>query len=85
MTPPVLVLLGRRGCHLCEAMRTALDARLAGCGVQVREVDITADPELESRYGWDIPVLLHGEREICRHALDPAALAAWLSAQGIFL
>lgn len=81
----VLTLLGREGCHLCEEMRAALYDRAARFPFKVREIDITGNTELESRYGWDIPVLLAGDSEICRHFLDEAALKCWLSEQGIFL
>lgn len=81
---PVLTLLGRNGCHLCEDMRAALNSWVARFAFTVHEIDITGNPELETRYGWDIPVLLAGDREICRHYLDDSALQAWLSETGIF-
>jgi hypothetical protein len=76
---PVLVLLGRAGCHLCEDMRAALMPWAARFRFNVEEVDITGKTELEARYGWDIPVLLAGEAEICRHFLDEKALRSWLA------
>lgn len=82
---PVLTLLGRNGCHLCEDMRAALNHWAARIHFAVREIDITGIPELEARYGWDIPVLLADGREICRHYLDEAALKSWLSETGLFL
>jgi thioredoxin reductase (NADPH) len=79
-----LSLLVRRYCHLCDEMAAALEAALAArqaVAVVVEEIDVDADPALEARFGWDVPVLLAGEQVICRHRLDPAALAAWLSGQ----
>lgn len=76
---PVLTLLGRAGCHLCEDMRAALSNQTARLGLTIEEVDISGNAELEARYGWEIPVLLAGEYEICRHYLDEAELARWLS------
>lgn len=73
-------LLVRDGCHLCVAMRAALDPLAAAAGFDIDEVDIDADPALEARWGEDVPVLLAGERELCRHRLDRAALAAFLAA-----
>lgn len=73
-----LTLLGRDGCHLCEDMKAALKPWAARFQFAVEEVDITGKPELEARYGWDIPVLRAGEAEICRHFLDGRALRAWL-------
>lgn len=77
--PAVLTLLGRDGCHLCEDMRVALKPWAARFQFEVEEIDITGKAELEARYGWDIPVLLAAEAEICRHFLDERALQTWLS------
>lgn len=83
---PVLTLLGRSGCHLCEDMRAALNQWAARFAFTIRELDITGNPALEARYGWEIPVLLTEDgREICRHDLDDAALRAWLSETNNFL
>jgi len=45
------------GCHLCrEAME---EIEKAGCGhlYTFEEIDILSDPELQRRYGFDIPVV----------------------------
>lgn len=76
---PALTLLGRDGCHLCEDMRAALKPWGARFRFAVEEIDITGQAELEARYGWDIPVLLAGEAEICRHFLDAEALRDWIN------
>jgi len=76
-----LTLLGRDGCHLCEDMRAALQPWSARFRFAVEEIDITGKPELEARYGSDIPVLLAGETEICRHFLDSQALQSWITGQ----
>lgn len=80
-----LTLLGRYGCHLCEEMRTALDVWAERFSFAVREVDITGNKELESRYGQEIPVLLSGNQVICSHFLDEQALQVWLSESKYFL
>ena len=76
---PALTLLGRNGCHLCEDMRAALKPWTARFDFSVEEIDIGGKSELEARYGWDIPVLMAGETEICRHCLDEGALQSWLA------
>lgn len=81
----VLTLLGRGGCHLCDDMRVALKPWVARYGFAVEEIDITGNNELETRYGWEIPVLLAGKTEICRHFLNLKALQTWLSEQAGFL
>jgi len=50
-----LVVYTRRDCHLCELAVTMLEQ----AGVDWRLVDIDTDPELASRYGNHVPVLLH--------------------------
>lgn len=79
---PLLTLLARAGCHLCEDMRLALKPWSERFGFAVEEIDIRDSPELTARYGWDIPVLFAGRTELCRHFLDEKALRDWLSGQG---
>ena len=57
MTPVEIELFTRPGCHLCEEMKAALAEAARGLEIQLREIDISEDPELEARYGNDIPVL----------------------------
>ncbi len=53
----------RRDCHLCEPAREELAALGGELGFEVREVDITGVPELESAYREWIPVIeVDGER-----------------------
>lgn len=75
-----LSLYHRRGCHLCDEMLEELERRVAGLNVVVEMVDIDQDPSLTARFGHDIPVLMAGSDEICRHRLDPGQLNGWLSA-----
>jgi glutaredoxin len=62
-----LELLSRPGCHLCDDMKAALVEAARGIEVRLREVDISASPELESRYGNDIPVLFVNGRKAFKH------------------
>ncbi|WP_374326468.1 glutaredoxin family protein [Azonexus sp.] len=74
-----LTLLSRSYCHLCHDMEEALAPLLAEFGVSVRVVDVDADPDLEARYDELVPVLLHGESELCHHFLDAAKTREYLS------
>jgi hypothetical protein len=76
--PRRLTLLVRAYCHLCDDMRDAL-APLAGMfGWVVEEIDIDADAVLEKRWNDSVPVLLAGDRELCRHRIDTATVTAFL-------
>ncbi len=74
----VLTLYTRTGCPLCEEMAQAAGALLAGTGHHLQPRDVDADPVLKARFGWDVPLLFDGEREICRHELNLAAAREWL-------
>jgi glutaredoxin len=50
-------------------------AALRSLGVQFEEVDVDSDPRLEELYGQNVPVLLKGQVELCRHRLSPEAIA----------
>jgi glutaredoxin len=70
----VLVLYGKPGCHLCEDARRALETLRAERPFELREVDVSLDPELHRRYGERIPVVeLEGE-ELFEFHVDPVAL-----------
>lgn len=55
---PLVELLTRSGCHLCEDARTVVAGVAGGLGLAWHEVDIEADAGLTARYGEEIPVVL---------------------------
>lgn len=76
-----LILYYRERCHLCDAMRKALQAfsRRHPSMQQWREVDIDRDIDLIRRYDARVPVLCLGETEICHYFFDESALIAALA------
>ncbi|MDD2885329.1 MAG: glutaredoxin family protein [Dechloromonas sp.] len=73
-----LTLLSRDYCHLCHDMADALAPLAAEFGVTVHVVDVDADPLLEAKYDELVPVLLHGETELCHYFLDEAKTREYL-------
>jgi thioredoxin reductase (NADPH) len=72
---PRLTIVHRHDCELCDRMA----AELAALGrrealPEVAVVDVDADPELQRRYGLQVPVLLLDGTVVCRQQLDPAEL-----------
>jgi len=59
-------------------MATEVGALIAGTGHSLSPVDVDADPLLKARYGWDVPLLFGGDREICRHQLNLPVFREWL-------
>lgn len=74
-----LTLLSRDYCHLCHDMEAALKPIAAEFAASLRVVDVDADAALESRYGELVPVLLHGEVELCHYFLDVPKVREYLA------
>ena len=74
-----LTMISRSYCHLCHDMEVALVPLAAEFGAMVTVVDVDADPALEARYDELVPVLLHGETELCHYFLDEAKTREYLA------
>lgn len=75
-----LILYYRERCHLCDAMRKALVAFSQDRqSLDWKEIDIDRDTALVRRYDARVPVLCHGETEICHFFFDESALRATLA------
>ena len=74
-----LTLLSRSYCHLCHDMEVALAPLAAEFGAAVNVLDVDADPLLEAKYDELVPVLLHGETELCHYFLDAPKVREYLA------
>lgn len=74
-----LTLMSRGYCHLCHDMEVALAPLAAEFGAAVVVVDVDADPDLEAKYDELVPVLLHGDTELCHYFLDEAKTREYLA------
>ena len=72
-----LTLMFREYCSLCHHMQAALQPYQAQYGFTLDVVDVDADAVLEAKYNELVPVLLHGEHELCHYHLDEAAVRAY--------
>ena len=75
LTPDSLTLYSRVGCHLCEDAERLLD----GLQLPYTRVEVDGRPELERRYGWDVPVLARGGEVLLRGVFTRARLRAKLA------
>ncbi len=73
-------VLSRDYCHLCHEMVDALRPLAEQYGWTVEVVDVDAHPALVERWDELVPVLLHGDTELCHYHLDAAAVRAYCSA-----
>lgn len=71
-----LTVYSRPGCHLCEEMLAVISRTVpsAGRSVSIEEIDISTDPDLEARYGLEIPVLMIDGRKVAKYRISETAL-----------
>ena len=79
----VLTLYSRPGCHLCDEMKAVIQraSRTVDASITVEEIDISTDPELEARYGLEIPVLLVDGRKAAKYRVTEDELTRLLAAR----
>ena len=64
-----LTIYSRPGCHLCDDMKALVErvAQASAPRPAVDVVDISSDPELEARYGVEIPVLVVNGKKAAKY------------------
>jgi hypothetical protein len=62
-----VTIYSRPNCHLCEEMKALVSRVARSLPLTVEHVDISGDPELEGRYGSEVPVLLVDGRKAAKY------------------
>ena len=77
-----ITIYSRPGCHLCDEMKAVVRRTLEGTRTMARveEVDVSTDPDLEARYGVEIPVLLVDGRKAAKYRISERELTRILKA-----
>ena len=78
-TVAILTVYSRADCHLCDEMIEALRGLQGLHHFDIAIVDVDSDQDLRRRHGERVPVLVHGERELCHHRLQPAVVGDYLA------
>jgi len=73
-----VTVYGKPGCHLCEDAVEVVARVCADLGTTYDEVDITTDPELQRRFGEEIPVTFVDGRQHDFWRVDERRLRAAL-------
>jgi glutaredoxin len=71
---PVVTLYGKPGCHLCDDARAVVERVRAEHPFELREVDVSLDPQLNREYGERIPVLALDGEELFDYFVEEAVL-----------
>ena len=69
-----LTLYSRPGCHLCDDMKAVVQRVAGSSPVAIEIVDISTDPQLEARYGLEIPVLLVDGKKAAKYRVTEEEL-----------
>jgi glutaredoxin len=75
----LLTVYGRTYCHLCDDMIAALHTLQGRFSFELTVVDVDTNPEVETRFGDKVPVLMYGDRELCHYFMDEPIVSAVLS------
>jgi thiol-disulfide isomerase/thioredoxin len=72
----IFTLYSKPGCHLCDEMKIVVRRVMesARTPIALEEIDITSDPDLEARYGIEIPVLLVDGRKVAKYRIAETEL-----------
>jgi glutaredoxin len=75
-----VVLYGAPECHLCDEAKEVLDRQRELLGFDLELVDISGDPELESAYREQIPVVFVAGRKAFKYRVEPLELTRRVTA-----
>ena len=75
------VLYSRPGCHLCDEMKEVVERVARRVPVALAEIDISTDPDLEARYGVEIPVLMVDGRKAAKYRVTEDELMRIVTAR----
>jgi len=70
MSSVSVTLYTRKGCHLCDDAKQVL----RDAGLAIEEVDIDQDPELQTRYNEEVPVVFLNGKKAFKYRVDPQEL-----------
>ena len=69
-----LILYTRNDCPLCHEMETVLEAELPKFDARIQRIEIDGDPDLEARFGTEVPVLFVNDRKAFKYRCTPVEL-----------
>ena len=77
-------IYSRPGCHLCDEMK-AIVQRVAARQtppLAIEIIDISTDANLETLYGWDVPVLMVNGMKAAKYRVTEEELTRILEGRG---
>lgn len=75
-----LILYTRQECCLCEEMKNVIREAASGAPLSFEEIDVDSSPELQKKYGAEVPVLFIDGRKAFKYRLTARDLLKKLKA-----
>ena len=76
-----VTLYTRRGCHLCDQAKSAIESARRQAAFDYEEFDIDADPRLRQLYNEEVPVIAIDGRKAFKYRLTAEELVRRLVAR----
>jgi hypothetical protein len=77
-----LILYTRNDCELCREMEEVIAGELAKFDARVQRIEIDGNPDLEARFGIEVPVLFVNDRKAFKYRCTPKELHKRLLREG---
>ena len=77
-----LTIYSRAGCHLCDEMKAIVVRVKQSIPFTLEEIDIAGDPDLEARYGLEIPVLMIDGKKVAKYRVSEEEVRRMLTRSG---
>lgn len=74
-------IYSREQCHLCEDAKKVLHAFTKEFPLAIEEIDIDQDPELQSLYTEEVPVVFLEDVKLFKYRVEPAAFRKAIKAR----
>ncbi|MBI3784942.1 MAG: glutaredoxin family protein [Deltaproteobacteria bacterium] len=74
MASPSFTIYSRPDCHLCDEMQSVVAPVAAQLGATLEMIDINDSPELEQRFGLEVPVLFVNGRKAAKYRVTAREL-----------
>jgi glutaredoxin len=77
-----LTLYTRSDCELCREMEVVIAAELPKFDARVQRIEIDGNPDLEAKFGIEVPVLFVNDRKAFKYRCTPKELRKRLLHEG---
>jgi glutaredoxin len=75
----LITIYSRPGCHLCDVAEDVLIGLQSELDFDMEKISIVGDPELEMKYGEEIPVIMIDGQRHAFYRIDPERFKASLA------